>query len=80
MKPSRILLLALIVLIAPLAQAQKILWTEVGTGVWKGVFAKPENYDLLKAAASKPNLAALKKLGSTSFPIQQNEIVATLTD
>ena len=78
MKLSRILLLFIIA--AQVAQAQQISWTQMGAGVWKGVVGKPETYDLLKAAGSKPNQAALEKLGSASFPIQQNEIVATLAD
>src|SRR5689334_257334 len=60
--------------------AQTISWTEVASGIWRGVVGKPEEYDLLKAAGSKPNKEALQKIGAGTFPLQQNEIVATLTD
>ena len=80
MKPCRIFLLIVSVLVSIVAFAQPITWTQIGAGVWKGVVGKPEKYNLLKAAGSKPNLAALKKLGITNFPLQKNEIVAALTD
>src|SRR5438067_1729957 len=60
--------------------AQKIVWTEVASGVWKGVAGKPENYDLLKAAGSSPNKAALSKITSASFPFAQADISGVIRD
>jgi alpha-D-xyloside xylohydrolase len=60
--------------------AQTISWTEVAPGVWKGIVGKPEEYNLLKASGNRPSKDALQKLGSTSFPLQKSEIVATLRD
>ncbi len=60
--------------------AQELQWTEIATGVWKGVAGKPEDYDLLKASGASPNKDALKKMGDLSFPLSKEEIVATVAD
>jgi alpha-glucosidase (family GH31 glycosyl hydrolase) len=55
-----------------LAQSQN--WVETAPGIWKLSVGKPEAYNLLTAAESKPNVEALTKLGKTGFPIAKNDI------
>ncbi len=61
-------------------QAQQPGWTQVAPGVWKAVIGKPESYNLLKAAGSTPNIAAIQAIGETAFPLPQQAIHATVTD
>ena len=60
------------------ACAQQIRWTRIAPGIWKGVAGKPENYDLLKAAGSSPNIEGLTKIGEAIFPVSKNDIVASI--
>ncbi|HET9279482.1 MAG TPA: ABC transporter substrate-binding protein, partial [Flavitalea sp.] len=60
--------------------AQKISWTEVAPGAWKGIVGKPESYDLLKASGSKPNTTALAKITRSSFPLSIEDIFGTIVD
>ena len=60
--------------------AQKLIWSEVAPGVWKGVIGKPEDYDLLKAAGSVSNKEALSKMVAAVFPLSQNDIAGTIND
>lgn len=59
---------------------QKIAWTEVAPGVWKGIVGKPESYDLLKASGSKPNITALAKIQKSLFPLSIEDISGTIAD
>jgi hypothetical protein len=58
----------------------QIKWVSVFPGVWKGVIGKPEAYDLLKASGAKPDITALSKIPSASFPIAQTEISGFIAD
>ena len=60
--------------------AQKITWTEIAPGVWKGIAGKPENYNLLKAAGSVPDKVALGKMAAAGFPIAKADINADIKD
>ncbi|MBA4198105.1 MAG: ABC transporter substrate-binding protein [Chitinophaga sp.] len=60
--------------------AQQIVWKEIEPGIWKGIVGKPESYDLLKASGAKPFEEGLLKLAKTGFPLQQDDISASLTD
>jgi alpha-glucosidase (family GH31 glycosyl hydrolase) len=60
--------------------AQSLTWSEVAPGVWKGIIGKPEEYDLLKASGSKPNLGALAAITKAGFPLSQSEINGELQD
>src|SRR4030095_15620487 len=62
------------------AYAQGLNWTEVASGVWRGVIGKPEEYDLIKASGSIPNKVALAKMGTVKFPSSQNDIAGTIND
>jgi alpha-glucosidase (family GH31 glycosyl hydrolase) len=61
-----------------IADAQNLVWNEVAPGVWKAVVGKPEAYDLLKASGATPNVDALGKVTTTTFPLPQAEITAAL--
>jgi alpha-D-xyloside xylohydrolase len=61
-------------------KAQKITWTQVSPGIWKGVAGKPESYNLLSAAGSVPNKPALAKMPASSFPLNQGDIVGIVKD
>lgn len=60
--------------------AQGMQWKEVAAGVWKVSVGKPEAYNLLTAAGAQPNAEALKKMGTTGFPLNQNDISVKLVD
>ncbi|MEE1945276.1 TIM-barrel domain-containing protein [Pedobacter sp. KR3-3] len=62
------------------SKAQEITWTQIEPGVWKGVFGKPEAYDLLKASGAQPNHESLAKLGTVPFPFAKQPIIAQLND
>lgn len=49
-------------------------------GVWKALIGKPEAYNLLTASGAKPFAAGLEKMGSVSFPFDQAELAATISD
>ena len=62
------------------AGAQRISWSEVAPGVWKGIAGLPENYNLLTASGALPRTEGLKKLGNSSFPLAQTDIQAAQID
>ncbi|NBB19086.1 DUF5110 domain-containing protein [Runella sp. CRIBMP] len=62
------------------ASAQLMQWKQVASGVWKVSVGKPEAYNLLTAAGAQPNTLALKNMGTTGFPLNQNEISVQLRD
>lgn len=62
------------------ASAQLMQWKQVASGVWKVSVGKPEAYNLLTAAGAQPNTLALKNMGTTGFPLKQNEISVQLRD
>lgn len=80
MKVHRLILCCLLVALFFNAMAQKLSWTKVAPGVWKGIIGKPEDYDLLKASGTKPNIEGLGKLAKADFPLSQAAIKADLQD
>ena len=80
MKKGRIVLFLFWCITSLLSYAQEITWTEVATGVWKGIAGKPEAYDLLVAAGSKPDTMALRKIKKASLPFSLNTIVGLVSD
>lgn len=67
-------------LLALTAQSQIFEWTKVAEGVWKGRIGNPEKYDLLSAAGSQPNYAAIQKQGASPFPFSLSLIQGTIAD
>ena len=61
-------------------QAQTLQWKPIANGVWKVSVGKPESYDLLKAAAIQPNLAALNKMSKAPFPLPKSDIKVRFQD
>lgn len=57
-----------------------ISWNEVYPGIWKAVIGTPEKISLLKAADIHPNTEALSQLPKVSFPLNQDDISASLSD
>src|SRR5215204_2012303 len=80
MKRKRFIVVFLCVTLSLTAYAQKISWTEVEPGVWKGIVGKPESYDLLKASGCKPNTTALAKIAKSLFPLSIEDISGTIAD
>ncbi|MES2371072.1 MAG: TIM-barrel domain-containing protein [Bacteroidota bacterium] len=74
------LLFIAISLFAITVTAQKISWSEVAPGVWKGVVGKPEAYDLLHASGSKPNREALAKIVKPVFPFDNDAVIGSIID
>ena len=62
------------------ATAQTLTWTEVAPGVWKTVIGNPEAFNLFKAADIQPNIEALQKLGTATFPISNTEIAGEVNN
>jgi alpha-glucosidase (family GH31 glycosyl hydrolase) len=62
------------------ATAQKITWSEVAPGVWKGVVGKAEAYDLLQASGSKPDREALAKIAKSVFPFDNDAVIGSVID
>ena len=58
--------------------AQSPQWQQVAPGIWKAVIGIPEEYDLLKAAGSKPALAGLEKLPRKGFPLPGEKVTYQL--
>lgn len=58
--------------------AQPLKWTSLAPGVWKATIGKPEVYNLLTASGAKPNMGALAKLGTASFPLTINDITGVV--
>ncbi len=63
-----------------LARAQSVTWTMVQPGIWKGTVGRPEPYNLLTAAGTKPNAAALARLGASAFPLAKSAISMLVRD
>ncbi|MFC0185081.1 hypothetical protein ACFFJX_22320 [Pseudarcicella hirudinis] len=59
---------------------EKLVWTEVGNGVWKVSVGKPENYNLLSASGVKPEIAALQKMQKTELVSAKAGIFANIQD
>ncbi|MGA2408580.1 MAG: TIM-barrel domain-containing protein [Bacteroidales bacterium] len=57
-----------------------ISWNEVYPGIWKAIIGTPEKISLLKAADIHPNTEALSQLPKVSFPLNQDDISASLSD
>ena len=74
------ILLFLLLIVSSNVHAQNPHWTEVAPGVWKTIVGVPDKYDLLKAAGTQPNMAALSKLGKAGLPLPENGIVAEVTE
>ncbi len=51
-------------------------WKEIAPGVWKCDIGKPEKINLLNAAHIQPNLTALSKKSSVSFPFEPHSVKA----
>ncbi len=56
--------------------AQTLQWQEITQGVWKSSYGKPDAFNLLSAAGSQPNQAAIEKMGKASLPPIMNDIKA----
>jgi len=68
------------ILVSQITNSQRLAWTEVDPGVWKGIVGKPEEYDLLKASGAKPNKEALAKMPKSNFPLSQQDISGKILD
>lgn len=79
MMRKKIIFIAVYLLVIS-ANAQKISWTEVAPGVWKGIVGKPEAYDLLQASGSKPNAEALGKISKSGFPFTDDAVTGLIID
>ncbi|RKR80134.1 alpha-D-xyloside xylohydrolase [Mucilaginibacter gracilis] len=66
--------------IADTCCAQQLTWTVVEPGIWKAVAGNPDGLDLLKTAGAVPYHAGLAEMGTTEFPLPQDEIKATIID
>lgn len=60
--------------------AQQVKWNVVAPGVWKAVIGKPEAYNLLTASGARSNNTGLNKIGDSSFPFPDADILATVKD
>lgn len=74
----KLITLSLCTLLWGTVTAQTTGWTETAPGIWKLIVGKPEAYNLLTAAESKPSLSALTRLGKTDFPLNQADIATTV--
>ena len=77
---KKTLLITLITILATAVSAQSIQWVEEFPGVWKGTFGKPDKYNLLTAAESKPKAEVLKNQSSSAFPFNKEDIRAEIID
>ncbi len=77
-----ILLMAVLAILGPVRNmyAQSPQWQQVAPGIWKAVIGIPEEYDLLKAAGSKPALTGLEKLPRKGFPLPGEKVTYRLSD
>lgn len=55
-------------------------WKKIHPGVWKAVIGKPDALTLLSVADARPNIEAMAKLPSKSFPLPQGEINMSVVD
>jgi len=78
------LLFACIIIILPVfcfdMSAQPDGWTLKAPGVWMKKAGVPEEYSLLSAAGTKPQEAALAKMGGKEFPLDELLISAEVID
>lgn len=77
---KKILVVFLFALTGSGVAAQQLSWQQVAPGIWKGVAGSPEPYDLLKASGARPATAALQKMEEVPFPLDKQDIQATVTD
>lgn len=49
-------------------------WEEVAPAIWKATVGTPQSISLLDAAGTTPNTAALEKLSTATFPLDQERI------
>lgn len=80
MRKALVLLVSCWFIFAGAVPAQPVVWQKLATGVWRTVVGSPETYDLLRAAGSQPNLAALEKISSAAFPFPEEMVTGTVTD
>lgn len=78
--PTRLKLLFFLLFTTALTTAQPVTWVAVQPGVWKAIIGKPETYNLLTAGGAKPNVAALTKLGQSTFPLPKGAVTARIVD
>jgi len=79
-KLFRFCLIIYLLAFSQFSNAQTVKWTEVAPGVWKSIIGTPEAFDLFKAAEIQPNTEALKKLGTTTFPLSNNDIAGEVSN
>lgn len=79
MKRSIILLVLLLSGLLPRLWAQPE-WSEVAPGVWKAHVGQDQPLTLLSAVGISPRIAALEKLPSAEFPLDQASIHAEVID
>ncbi len=77
---KKLLVFTCLVACISVVTGQKINWTPVAPGIWKGVVGVPESYDLLKASGSHPNSEALEKIMQSAFPFETDMAVGRITD
>ena len=61
--------------ITRISQMDKICWSEVAPGVWRGVIGNPEKIKLLDFAAREPQVSQISKLPAANPPFDLAEIV-----
>ena len=62
------------------SQGLPLAWAHVAPGVWKAQAGSPDAATLLGAAGITPQLGALARLPSASFPLVQEDVRAELLD
>ena len=62
-----------------LAQSS-LAWSSVEPGVWRTQLGKPDKLNFYSVADVLPKSDALKAMGSVKFPLQENEIEASIVD
>ena len=67
MKNKTLIIWLLVAFIGTNCLAQTPKWEKVAPGVWKTSIGTPENYNLLKAAGSKPALEGMAKMAQSGF-------------
>lgn len=70
----------LLIITVSLHAQQAPTWTEVAPGVWKTEIGTAEDYDLFTAAGITPNVEAMRKMGSVSFPFPENQVAGRIAD
>lgn len=77
---KKLLVFSWLIACTSIVAGQKINWTPVAPGVWKGVVGTPEVYDLLKASGSHPNREALEKITQSAFPFETDMAGGRIND